>query len=462
MTNLIRGIQALDYMRMVVGICIIVDGYPLIFFFRETLKLAPGSTAFTALSFGLGLALMVPFTVLRKLYRPNVTMFWFGIAFILLCVFYMFIFNGDPFFKDYDRDLIYFLYVLLFLFLLINIPNDIIPWFIPVVVLFTLVSNLGLIYSLITDVTWSIGQRATISLHNGQDEGSGNPHAFSRNAYMGAIACAVWLVRPKTNVLLRLLTIFSLVVNIAVLVLTQTRSAILALGIAFALFLYLNVRPAQIRTAARSLIKPVPIMVMVVGLLGVVYFFQRYLTVYLVLYDYVTSFSERNLETLYALLGLKSQGAQYKAVLDDSTANRSISANFFRNVIYGHQYKLILGYGYKYLYLDVPIMEALTNFGITGFVLFGGVNGMALYHSWNAMRRNPNPLSTFLAYFYMLILVQLFTNGRPNEISFWFPLALMTRFIGIEHLFPAHLSDKKPITIQEQYLVVSPAEPESA
>lgn len=458
MANLIRIAQALNYMRMVAGICIVVDGYPLIFFFRETLKLAPGSTAFTALSLAFGLVLMVPFTVLRKLYRPNVTMFWFGISFILLCIFYMFIFNGDPFFKDYDRDMIYFVYILVFMFLLINVPNDIIPWFVTVVVLFTLVSNLGLIYSLITDTTWSIGQRATISLHNGQDEGSGNPHAFSRNAYMGAIACGVWLVRPKTNVLFRLLTIFALVINIAVLVLTQTRSAILAFIIAVVLFLYLNVRPTQIRQAARSLVKPVPILVMVVGLMGVFYFFQRYFTVYLVLYDYVTSFSERNLETLYALLGLKSQGAQYKAVLDDSTANRSGSASFLRNVIYGHQYKLILGYGYKFLYLDIPIMEALTNFGIMGLVLFGGVNSMALYHSWNVMRRNPNPLSTFLAYFYLLILVQVFTNGRPNEISFWFPLALMTRFIGIEHLFPAYLSNKKPVVMQDQYIVVSTAE----
>lgn len=459
MNNLVRTLQTIDYMRMVVGILILVDGYPLIFFFRETLRLAPASTVFTAVAMAGGLVLMVPFTVLRKLYRPNVTMFWLGICFILLCIFYMFVYNGDPFFKDYDRDMIYYVYILIFLFLLVNIPNDIIPVAIPVIVLFTLASNLGLIYSLITDPTWAIGQRATITLNNGNDAGSGNPHAFSRNAFMGVVACAIWLIRPRTHILFRLLSFFAGVLNIAVLVLTQTRSAIVALIAAIGFFLYFNVRPAQIRTAVRGLFRPIPILVIGVGIVGVIYFFQRYSFVYLVLTNYVSSFMDRNLETLYALFGLKSHGADYKAVLDDSTANRSVSASFFRNVLAGHVSMLILGYGYKFLYLDVPIMEALTNYGILGFILFGGVNGLTLYHSWKIMRENPNELSTFLAYFFMLILIQLFTNGRPNEISFWFPLALMIRFVGVEHLFPAYLSNKVRHQVQEQYVVVPNVNP---
>jgi uncharacterized membrane protein (UPF0136 family) len=459
MSNFIRLVKTLDYMRIVVGICILVDGYPLIFFFRETMRLAPGSTAFTAAALAGGLVLMIPFTFLRRLYRPNMTMFWMGLSFLLLSILYMFLYNGVPGFEDYDRDMIYYAYMLIFLFLLINIPNEIIPVFIPVVVIFTLVSNLGLVYSLITDPTWAIGQRATITLNNG-DPGSGNPHAFSRNAFMGVIACTIWLLRPNIHIIFRLMAFFAGILNIAILVLTQTRSAIVALFVAIVLFLYFNVRPAQIRTAARSLVKPVPILIMVIGFFGVMYFFQRYLTVYLVLYDYVTSFAERNLETLYALLGLKAQGADYKAVLDDSTANRSASADFLRNVLLGHLHMLILGYGYKFLYLDVPIMEALADQGILGFALFAGVIGMCGFYALGIMRRNPNPLSVFLAYFFLLILIQSITNGRPYEISFWFPLALMIRFMGVDHLLPDHLQDNAPVDAHEQYLVVS--NPESA
>ncbi|ADB38602.1 O-antigen ligase family protein [Spirosoma linguale] len=458
MNNFIRFIQTLDYMRMVVGICIILDGYPLIFFFRETLKLAPGSTAFTAAALAGGLLLMVPFTLLRRLYRPNMLMLTLGISYILLSVFYMFYFNAVPGFKDYDRDLIYFAYVLIFLFLLINVPNEIIRVFIPIVVLFTLVSNLGLIYALITDPTWAIGQRATITLNNG-DEGSGNPHAFSRNAYMGIIACAIGLLRPQSNILFKLLCFFAGVLNIAVLVLTQTRSGILAFILATILFMYFHVRPTEIRSAVRSLVKPVPIFIMIVGVIGVVYFFQRYFTAYLILYDYVSSFLERNLENVYALFGQKSQGTDYKAVLDDSAANRTVGLTFLRNLMGPKIYMLILGYGYKFQYFDVPLLEALVNQGLLGLLTFGGINGMAFYYSVQNMRKNPNQLNTFLAYFYLLLIVQLFTNGRPTEISYWFPLSMMIRFMGVEHLFPAHLTNHAADNTQDQFIVVPSAEP---
>ncbi len=444
MRKFLHFLETIDLMRMVVGICILVDGYPLIFFFRETLKLAPGSTVFTALVFAFGLVLMVPFTFLRRLYRPNMTMFWMGLGFIALCIMYMFTYLGDPGFKDYDKDMIYYAYALIFLFLLINIPNDIARVFIFVVVFFTFVSNLGLIYSLITNPSWAIGQRATITLGD-NDDGSGNPHVFSRNAFMGVVACAIWLIRSDTNILLRLFALFAGMVNLAVLVLTQTRSSILALLIAIALFLAFNVRPPQIRTVVRGIFRPVTLVIVAIGMIGVSFFINKYYDVYAVLYGYVFGFMERNLDNIYALFGAKAQGAAYKATLDDSAANRSMSALFFSNVVTGHIHMLILGFGYKYLYLDVPILESLTNMGILGFILFGGVNALCLYHSLGIMRTNPNQLSVFLAYFYMLIMIAAFTGGRPNEISFWIPLALMTRFMGIEHLFPEHLQDRKHI-----------------
>ncbi|QHV99823.1 hypothetical protein [Spirosoma endbachense] len=457
MSGFIRLLQTLDYMRIVLGICILVDGYPLIFFFRETLKLAPGSTAFTAAALAGGLVLMVPFTLFRRLYRPNVTMFWMGVGFILLSIFYMYVYMGDPGFKDYTKDMIYYAYVFIFLFLLINIPNDIVRVFIPVVILFTLISNLGLVYSLATNPTWVIGQRATITLGD-SDDGSGNPHAFARNAFMGVVACVIWALRPQTGLLFRLISLFSGVLSLAILILTQTRSGILALLIALAFFMFYNVRPAQVRMAVRGIFRPIPIITIILGIVGIVIFFQRFSDTYGILYSYVLAFAERNLENIYALLGLKAKGVAYKATLDASAANRSVSANFLTNVLVGHIYMLILGFGYKYLYLDIPIVEALTNLGVLGFVLFAGVNGMTFYHVQKIMRTNPNPMSTFLAYFYMLIFVMLFTNGRPYEIAFWFPLALMIRFMGVEHLFPAYLSDHPPVKESEQFVVVPNAQ----
>ena len=446
MTKFIRFLQTLDYMRMVVGICMLLDGYPIIFFFRDTLRLATGSSAFTAAAFAAGLVLMVPFTVLRRLYRPNFTMFWIGLAFILFSILYMFVYpSPEP--LDYTREMIYYAYILIFLFLLINIPNDIIPVVIPVVVLFTLVSNLGLIYSLVTNPTWAIGQRATIVL-NDSDDGSGNPHVFARNAFMGIVACVMWLVRPQTNILFRLLALFSGVISVVILVLTQTRSSILALLIAVALFFYFNVRPAQIRATVRSLFTPIPILVVLVGIVGVIIFFRRYADIYAVLYGYAMGFMERNLENIYAFLGLHAKGVDYKASLDDSVANRAVNFGFLTKILVSQAYMLIPGYGYKFSYLDVPLLEALTSQGIIGLALFGSINFMSFRYTLRTMKLNTNQLNIFLAYFYILILVQVFSGGRPYDITFWFPLAMMIRFMGIEHLIPAYLMDnpvKHPI-----------------
>ncbi|WP_461129096.1 hypothetical protein [Spirosoma aerophilum] len=404
-----------------------------------------------------GFVLMMPFTIFRKLYRPNATLFKIGMAYIGMSIFYMFFLNGSPFFADYDRDMIYFTYIIVFIFLLINVPNDIVKVFIPVVVLFTLASNLGLIYSLLTDPSWAIGQRATIVLNN-SDEGSGNPHVFARNAFMGVIACAIWLMAPQTNFLFRLLAFFAGVLNIVVIVLTQTRSTMLALLMAIGLFAYFNVRPAQIRTAVRSIVKPIPLLVIAVGFVGIILFFQRNYTTYMILSDYLFSFLERNLDNVYAFLGLKAHGSEFKAVLDDSSANRTETVILLRNSFSAaHFHRLILGYGYKYTYLDVPVVEAFTNHGLPGLFLFSSINILVIYYISRIFRTNPNELSTFLAYFYLLVFVQIFTNGRPNEIAFWFPMGIMIRFVGIEHLFPAYLAKepaKRPL--EESLVVVSP------
>lgn len=454
MKNILRLLQDLDYIRFVVGICILVDGYPLIFFFRETLRLAPGSTVFTAAAFAFGLILMVPFTLLRRLYRPNMTMLWLGVGFLLFCILYMCVYVGEGGFNEFGKDTVYYIYIFVFLFLLINIPNDILRVFVPVIVIFTLVSNLGLIYSLLTNPSWAVGMRASITI-GGSDEASGNPHAFSRNAFMGVVACTIWLLHSETSVVFRLLAFFAGVINIAVLVLTQTRSAIVALIVAVAFFIYYNVRPAQIRQTVRRLMTPVPLIILAVGFIGLLFLMRRFNDAYSILYGYFVNFFERNLENVYAILGLNAAGTTYQATLDDSSANRSVSALFFNNVIEGHAHMLILGYGYKYLYLDVPILESLTNQGILGIALFGGLNAVIMYHVLSAMRRNPNQMSVFLAYFYMLVLVQLFTNGRPYDISFWFPLGLMIRFMGIDHLFPAYLLDR-PADASSDLVVVTP------
>ncbi|MRS65383.1 hypothetical protein GJJ30_29095 [Larkinella terrae] len=423
-------------MRYVVGILMVIDGYPLVFFFKETLRLAPGSTAFTAAFMALGFILMIPFHFLHKLYRINTTLLKMALLFFAVILFYM-AFYRDQWFRDGTMDAVYYVYVLLFLIFLINIPNDIIEVFIPITIAFTVVSNIALVYALLTDPTWSIGQRAAIQFGEGEYR-TGNPHVFSRNALMSVIACGIWAFRPQTTFVPRILSLFASVFGMGILVLTQTRSSIVALILIIGLFFMFNIRPRQIKDAIRGLFRPASLALMLVVFMGISFFMRKNGDLIAILYGYAVAFIERNMENVYALLGMKVQN-QFTASFDASAGNRATSFQYLRNIFEGHLHVVLIGQGYKSAYLDVPLMEALINHGIAGFVTFTAFCFSALFYSIKTIRDNPDSLSTFLAYFYIMLFVQLFTNGRPYEISFWHPFCLMIRFVGISHLYPPNL-----------------------
>jgi hypothetical protein len=429
--------RTMGLIRMALGIMLVIDGLPLIFFVKETLRLAPGSTVFTALVMVLGFVLMLPFSFLRRFYRYNSVLMMFGVGAILYMIMYMFVFSSDMM-GETGKDLIYFAYIFIFLFVLLCVPNDVIEVFIPVVIVFTLVSSVALVYALIRDPTWVIGQRAAIQFGEGEGR-SGNPHTFARNALMCIIACGIWMSRPRNGFIMQLLTGLTMLFSAVILILTQTRSSVLALILVTGLFMFFNLRPVQIKQFVRGLARPLPLTFIVVLFLSIPTIIRYNYSLYSLVAVYAENFVNQNLDNIYALLGLKAQGAAYAATLDSSAANRGTSFGIFSAVIFGHEEKLIFGYGYKALYFDVPLMEALLTLGIFGFLLYGSFIAFSTYLSLRAMRYNFNPVSTFMAYFFMYLFVMQFTGGRPNEIAFWHPFCLMIRFVGVETLLPARL-----------------------
>jgi hypothetical protein len=85
-------------------------------------------------------------------------------------------------------------------------------------------------------------------------------------------------------------------------------------------------------------------------------------------------------------------------------------------------------------YLDVPILESWVNHGIFGFVFFASFNFFLFIYAIREVKRYTNPLTTFLAYFFLSMMVLLVTGGRPYDIAFWFPYSVMIRFLGIRYL----------------------------
>ena len=418
--------------RMCVGIFIIIDGYPLIFFLKETLRLAPGNTNFTAVFLLMGMALMVPSTALRKLYAPNMPVFNALMAFVVMCIVYAFLFN-EVAVGERTRDLIYYFYVFLFIFLLINVPNEITEQIVVVGVIFTFVSNIALVYALITDPDWTIGQRAAIQFGE-PGEKMGNPHVFARNAQIGLLCCLMWGNRLKQSFFIKILGLLLAMFNIVILMLTFSKSAILSSVLTAVVYMVANLRHTTPQKLLKTLTSPLSLIVLSMPFLA----FFALIVVKPEIWDIITIYGEmifgRFSENILALLGAENEKGEL-AELDGSSVNRAMSWTFVTYAVVGDPLGLIMGYGYKYFFMDIPVLEALINQGIFGFLLYAFIfyklGQAALKVAYNG---GHNEVETLTAYLFIFFLVSYFTGGRPYETTTLHPLCLFSRFLGINYL----------------------------
>ena len=423
--------------RMCVGLFIVLDGYPLGFFFKETVGIPIDPTVFTAGFMLLGMALMLPTTALRQLYAPNMPAFNALVAFVVMCVLYAFMFN-EVAVGERSRDMIYFFYVILFLVMLINIPNEITTQVIVVGVMFTLISNLALVYALLTDPDWTLGQRAAIQ-YGPPGEKLGNPHVFARNAQIGLLCCLMWGNRPNQPFYIRTFAMSLGIFNIIILMLTFSKSAILSTAISIVVYAVANFRHTSPRKIMKSLTSPLSLIVLSLPFLG----FFGLVIVKPEIWDIITIYGDmifgRFSENILALLGAENAKGQL-AELDGSSVNRTMSWTYTTYAVMDNPKGLIMGYGYKFFFMDIPVLEALINQGIFGFLLYAFIFYKIGKEAFLvAYRGGRNEIETLTAYLFFFFLVSYFTSGRPYEIATLHPLCLFCRFLGID--YPPQLSN---------------------
>lgn len=415
--------------RMCLGIFIVLDGYPLGFFFKETVGIPIESGIFTAGFILIGLVMMLPTTALRKLYAPNLPIFNALMAFVLMCVLYSFMFN-EVAVADRNKDLIYFLFVVLFLVLLINVPNEITEYIVIVGVFFTLASNLALVYSLLIDPDWTVGQRAAIQF-GPPGEKMGNPHVFSRNAQIGLLCCLMWGNRPDQSFFFRFIGISLVIFNIIILMLTFSKSAILSTAVAAFIYALANFRHTSPQKILKSLTSPLSLIVISLPFLG----FFGLVIVRPEIWDIITIYGDmifgRFSENILALLGAENEKGNL-AEFDGSSVNRVTSWTYTTYAVVGDPLGLIMGYGYKFFFMDIPMLETLINQGIFGFLLYafvfyrlGKESFLAIYNGGRT------DVEIMCAYLFFLFLISYFTSGRPYEMATLHPLCLFVRFLGV-------------------------------
>lgn len=416
-----------NYLRYSAGIALVVNGWPLVFFIRDTLRIGPASNVFTAFFFGLSLLLMFPTHLFVRLYKVNFTLLKYGVLFLLVALYHFVLFNNSG--VDWFVEMGNYVLIFAFLFLIIHVPNEVKDTLLPIIFLLTFVCNLTLVYSLLTDPNWHLGMRAAVTFGNENAQEGGNPHVTARNGLVCLISGLILVGRYK-NPLIRIFLFTAALFSLALIVLSQSRSALIALVLMGGMFFLFNAKAENVSKIVKGIFSIRSLIVVVLLFVGLRIFLTQFSELEGLLYGYWYTFYDKMINIAYTAFGVKLTAT---ATIDHSAMGRVTSFTYFNEALAAPAL-LLIGGGYKSSYMDVPVMESLVNHGIFGFIFFGGLN-LYLFINMIKEARNPaNNLTLFLAYFYVYIFVMVFTNGRPYDLYYWFPFVLFIRFLGIKYL----------------------------
>jgi hypothetical protein len=424
----------LKHIRQILGIFILFMGSPLIFFFKETLGFG-GSSNFTIASFFVGFTLMIsPRELFRKFYKPNIPVFRLALIYLTIALVNFFFVNQDYSFSvnktGFIRDLAGFIFIGTFFFLLLGISNDIKEYFLPIVVTLTFLGSVCLIYSMASNPLFILGQRATVVFGDGTSEASGNPHVYARNAFGGVISS--YLLMKSKSFFWKFFSIANLMLSSIVLVLSQVRSILLALAIVIAIFTYYNISLGGLIKGVKRFFTPRTIIISSIVLIALIYFVSTQPFVINTINMYYDASISSFIRAVTTTLG-KSDAE----TIDYSAVGRINNFAKFTNTLSERPWSVFLGNGYKFNYMDIPILETLVDCGIIAFLSFGLMNFYLFKESLKAIRQNTNQFTVFLGYFYMTYFVGVFTGGEPYGTGFWYIFCVMIRFLGIKYLSPA-------------------------
>jgi hypothetical protein len=411
-------------LRYSVGIVMMFNGFPLIFFIRDTLRIGPASSVFTAGFFVLAFILMLPVHLFKRLYKPNIILFNLGLGFVSILLYYFLFINYTG---KAVVDIGNFVFILGFLILLMHIPNNVSDTLVQVLFILALFANITLVYSLLTDPNWSPGMRAAVSFSNDTAQPGGNPHITARNGVV-CLVSALILLSKTTGVFTRIFLFFSAVFSLAVIILSLAKSSYIGIGLMLTAYFIFKFRVSSIFTAAANMFKFRNLIVVILVIFGINYFLSRYGDIFNLLLGYWDVFENRIMDVIFTSFGVKLTET---ADVDYSAMGRVNGYGMFVDTFFS--WDAFLGRGYKSDYLDVPILESFVAYGVFGFLFFASFNFFLLLFAIREIRKSTNSLSTFLAYFFISLTILLITGGRPTDIAFWFPYMVMIRFLGIRY-----------------------------
>jgi len=358
-------------------------------------------------------------------YKPNILLFQVGISFLIISVFYFIFYNGDK--GSFNSEIINFVFLSLYLLFLLKAKNSI-QGYLPIIILFfTLITNLALIYSISTNPAYVIGSRATVQFKSATGDFAGNPHMYSRNGLAGFIISILLIFKNdltlwlKKSVLVRLAAHANLWISLLVIVLTQTRVTFISLIIVM-LAILIFVFPLK------SFFKVTHWYVL--GFYMSIFYYLNVLNNRYSFVELINNYFNSFLGLVYKALNTGLKLGKNDDV-DDSAMGRVSNFNYFIELWNDNPMNFLFGFGYRFRYIDIPVLESFINFGFIGFLLYLSFNIILLVYSIKAFKSN-SIFQIFLGLFYLHTFLAIFSSGRPLDFTYWIAFLVYIRFLGIK------------------------------
>lgn len=428
--------EDLKYYRQALGINMLWNAYPIVFIVRDGFGVGPQGSTFTILYWAVGLLLLMPINIFRSVFLPNQTLFACWFSFLVLGWVYWKYYPSPLGSPEPLRETLTYIIPVVFLYASMYYPNDKGNIILKVMVFYSLIASIGLLYSLTKDPHWTFGERAAIKF--AANTQNSNPHAYANNALCTILSALLTAGRTK-NWLLKicyyLITIFSL----GVLILARTNMSLIGLALMTVIYITLHGRSVIVSIFRPRVLAVVAIVYGIVAFLLSQFQFASY-----ALGVYFNTFISRFGKVIYTVTGVEVD--QKSAEIDYSSVNRVFSFKYVFEVFLGEGSlgTILFGEGYKAQFFDVPALEALVNQGILGFILFNSFFVVMGFTALQQFFKPANDLSLFLAYFSLIVLIALFSGARPQDLSMWLVYVMFIRFFGV------YSTQKSKSTLQPQ------------
>lgn len=414
------------------ALAIFFAGVPVIYFLRDGLALAPGNTIFSIGLIFLPFAFTLPFKDFSYFDSPNRVTFPLMCWLLLYMFAYFYLKDRYYFTVSLYTELLTFIIIVFVAFTVVFMRDQAIGKpFIYLSVFFVTVSAASLMYYISKNPFYVLGQRAAFGY--GGEMGVGNPHINSKVAFFGIILGVLSLKYYRTIKLGLIFPVILIILNIAVLFLTQTMLAFLATFAFTCLFLVFNLSFSSALSTFRLFFSKWYIVALVImGFVALSYQINKNRKLLDPAFNYFTTRFEGIKKSF--LESAEDKNIKVKETGDESANTRIIHIQgvFERleeSFNEGDYQYVLFGQGYKFMYVDVPHLEMLDSFGVVGFLFFTIIFLRLVMMSVREMRNPEGIGSEFLAYAFIYFFFSNFTSGQMLDYTRFATLFIFCRFL---------------------------------